>query len=121
MIEREIPTVMRARLTRGCMNAKGLVTGISQIATLAGIGSLAKKGIEVTGEDSTRFNIGFFSKYCKRKILYPRSELEKTKFVRARRKVLAIKSIFFTQIIMLASQKPMTDLFSENLLNVAVL
>ena len=41
--------------------------------------------------------------------------------VRARRKVLAIKYIFFTQIIMLVSQKPMTDLFSENLHNGAVL
>lgn len=69
-----------------------LVTDASERAALAVIRSLGRKGIEVTAGDSTRFNIGFFSKYCKQKILYPPPELEKSKFVKAMLKLVRDES-----------------------------
>lgn len=63
--------------------AKVLVTDASRNASLAVIRSLGRKGIQVTAGDSTSFNTGFLSKYCKRGILYPSPETEKTKFVDA--------------------------------------
>lgn len=69
-----------------------LVTDASERAALAVIRSLGRKGIEVTAGDSTRFNIGFLSKYCKQKILYPPPELERTKFVKAMLKLVRNES-----------------------------
>lgn len=63
--------------------AKVLVTDASERAALAVIRSLGKKNIEVAAGDSTRFSMGFTSKYCKQRILYPSPETEKTKFARA--------------------------------------
>lgn len=71
---------------------KVLVTDASERAALAVIRSLGRKGIEVTAGDSTRFNIGFFSKYCKQKILYPPPELEKSKFVKTMLKLVRDES-----------------------------
>lgn len=79
-----------------------LVTDASERAALAVIRSLGKKNIEVTAADSTKFNIGFLSKYCKQKILYPPPELEKTKFVKAMLKLIRDES--FDLLI------PITDL-----------
>jgi len=62
---------------------KVLVTDASERAALAVIRSLGRKGIEVTAGDSVRFSMGFFSKYSKRRILYPPPEIEKTRFVKA--------------------------------------
>ena len=69
-----------------------LVTDASERAALAVIRSLGKKNIEVTAGDSARFNIGFFSKYCKKRILYPPPELEKTKFTRTMLKLVRDES-----------------------------
>lgn len=48
---------------------------------LAIIRSLGKKGIEVIAADSTYFNAGFLSKYCRRRIVYPPPEKTKTGFL----------------------------------------
>ena len=79
-----------------------LVTDASERAALAVIRSLGKKHIEVTAGDSTRFNIGFLSKYCKNRVQYPPPELEKTKFVKAMLKLVREES--FDVLI------PITDL-----------
>jgi len=71
---------------------KVLVTDASERAALAVIRSLGKKKIEVTAGDSTRFNIGFLSKYCKQRILYPPPEMERTKFVKAMLKLVRDES-----------------------------
>lgn len=62
---------------------KVLVTDASERAALAVIRSLGRKNIEVAAGDSTRFSMGFMSKYCRQRILYPSPETEKTKFARA--------------------------------------
>lgn len=62
---------------------KVLVTDASERAALAVIRSLGRRNIEVTAADSTRFSMGFMSKYCKQRILYPSPETEKTRFARA--------------------------------------
>ncbi|MCW3986027.1 MAG: ATP-grasp domain-containing protein [Candidatus Bathyarchaeota archaeon] len=63
--------------------SKVLVTDASKREALAIIRSLGKKGIEVTAADSTCFNIGFLSRYCKHRVLYSPPEKSKTKFVRS--------------------------------------
>lgn len=63
--------------------AKVLVTDASERAALAVIRSLGRKNIEVAAGDSSRFSMGFMSKYCKQRILYPSPETEKTKYARA--------------------------------------
>ncbi len=50
---------------------KVLVTDAQMRNSLAIIRSLGSKGLEVTGAEETRFATGFFSKYCKNKIVYP--------------------------------------------------
>lgn len=72
--------------------AKVFVTDASERAALAVIRSLGKKRIDVTAGDSARFNIGFLSKYCKQKILYPSAELQKTRFVQALLKLVRDES-----------------------------
>lgn len=69
-----------------------LVTDASERAALAVIRSLGKKNIEVTAGDNARFNIGFFSKYCKKRVLYPPPELEKMKFTRTMLKLVRDES-----------------------------
>ncbi len=69
-----------------------LVTDASERAALAVIRSLGKKNIEVIAGDSTRFNVGFLSKYCKQKVLYPPPLLRKTKFTRALLKLVRDES-----------------------------
>lgn len=71
---------------------KVLVTDASERAALSVIRSLGRKGIKVTAGDSTKFNIGFFSKYCKQRILYPSPELEKTKFTKTMLKLVRDES-----------------------------
>lgn len=81
---------------------KVFVTDASERAALAVIRSLGRKNIEVTAGDSTRFNMGFLSKYCKQRILYPPPEREKTRFAKAILKL--IKDDSFDLLI------PITDL-----------
>lgn len=69
-----------------------LVTDASERASLAVIRSLGKRRIEVSAGDSTRFNIGFLSRYCKQKLLYPTPELQKTRFVKAMLNLVKRKS-----------------------------
>jgi len=47
------------------------VTDSDARQVLAIIRSLGKKGIKVTGGEYKKLSIGFFSKYCDRKVLYP--------------------------------------------------
>lgn len=61
---------------------KVLVTDASKREALAIIRSLGGKGIEITAADSTCFNAGFLSKYCKHRVLYPPPERNKTEFIR---------------------------------------
>lgn len=61
--------------------AKVLVTDAQMRNSLAVIRSLGSKGIEVTGAEETRFATGFFSKYCKNKIVYPSPHKHPDKFV----------------------------------------
>lgn len=51
--------------------AKVLVTDAQMRNSLAIIRSLGRRGLEVTGAEETRFATGFFSNYCKNKIVYP--------------------------------------------------
>ena len=48
-----------------------LVTDAQMRSSLAVIRSLGKKGLDVTGAESTRFATGFFSKYCSERKVYP--------------------------------------------------
>lgn len=61
--------------------AKVLVTDAQMRNSLAIIRSLGSKGIEVTSAEETRFATGFFSKYCKNKIVYPNPHKHPDKFV----------------------------------------
>jgi len=60
---------------------KVLVTDASDRAALAVIRSLGKKGIEVTAAESSSFNAGFLSRYCKHRALYAPPQRSKKKFV----------------------------------------
>ncbi len=60
---------------------KVIVTDASERAALAVIRSLGKRGIEVIAADSINFNMGFLSKYCKRRIVYPSPLKNKGGFV----------------------------------------
>ncbi|MFC2066159.1 ATP-grasp domain-containing protein [Chloroflexota bacterium] len=50
---------------------KVLVTDAQIRNSLAIIRSLGKRGLEVTGAEETRFATSFFSRYCRRRIIYP--------------------------------------------------
>jgi len=50
---------------------KVFVTDAGLRNTVAVMRSLGKKGIEVTGGEELGFSIGFCSKYCKKKVIYP--------------------------------------------------
>lgn len=60
--------------------AKVLVTDALMRNSLAIIRSLGKRGLEVTGAEETRFATGFFSRYCKNKIVYPSPDKYPDKF-----------------------------------------
>ncbi|MEM2915579.1 MAG: ATP-grasp domain-containing protein, partial [Candidatus Bathyarchaeia archaeon] len=60
---------------------KVIVTDSSERAALAVIRSLGRKNIEVLAADSKRFNAGFLSKYCSRRMIYPSPQKNKTEFV----------------------------------------
>ncbi|MBA7616773.1 D-alanine--D-alanine ligase [subsurface metagenome] len=61
---------------------KVLVTDAQMRNSLAIIRSLGKNGLEVTGAEETRFATGFFSRYCKHKIVYPGSHKYPDGFVK---------------------------------------
>ena len=50
---------------------KVLVTDAQMRNSLAIIRSLGRRGLEVIGAEETRFATGFFSRYCRGKIIYP--------------------------------------------------
>jgi len=50
---------------------KVFVTDAGLRNTVAAIRSLGKKGIQVVGGEDSPFAIGFFSKYCKKRVIYP--------------------------------------------------
>ena len=61
---------------------KVLVIDASERQALAVIRSLGMKGVEVVVADDSRFNLGFPSKYCKRKIMYPSPKKDYKRFLR---------------------------------------
>jgi len=63
------------------MKSKVLVTDAQMRNSLAVIRSLGNKGLEVTGAEETRFATGFFSKYCKNKLVYPSPHKYPDKFI----------------------------------------
>ncbi len=71
--------------------SKVLVTDASERASLAVIRSLGRRHINVWAGDSTSFNMGFLSKYCRQSILYPSPELGKTRFVKAMLKLVRVE------------------------------
>jgi predicted ATP-grasp superfamily ATP-dependent carboligase len=62
--------------------ANVFVTDSQMRSSLAVIRSLGKKGLHVTGGETTRFATGFFSKYCERTVVYPSPEKEENEFVK---------------------------------------
>lgn len=60
---------------------KVLVMDAQMRNSLAIIRSLSKRGLDVTAAESTRFATGFFSKYCKNRIVYPSSYEHPDEFV----------------------------------------
>jgi predicted ATP-grasp superfamily ATP-dependent carboligase len=62
---------------------KVIVTDSSERTALAVIRSLGRRGIEVVAADSISFNMGFLSKYCSRRIIYPLPQKNKSKFIDA--------------------------------------
>ncbi len=60
---------------------KALVTDAQMRNSLAIIRSLGRNGIEVTGAEDTRFATGFFSRYCKKRIVYPNPYKHPDEFV----------------------------------------
>jgi predicted ATP-grasp superfamily ATP-dependent carboligase len=63
--------------------SKVLVLDSSERAALAVIRSLGSKGIEVVAGDSKGANMGFLSKYCSHRLLYPDPRENKKKFIDA--------------------------------------
>jgi len=63
--------------------SKVIVTDSSERAALAVIRSLGSKGVDVVATDSTKFNVGFFSKYISCGFVYPSPLKNKEKFVNA--------------------------------------
>ncbi len=59
-----------------------LVTEAQLRHSLAVIRSLGRRGIYVAAADKTRFSTGFFSKYCKRRVVYTDPEKNEKKFIR---------------------------------------
>jgi predicted ATP-grasp superfamily ATP-dependent carboligase len=57
--------------TTSIMNSRVLVTEAQSRAGLSTIRSLGEKGIRVTAADHDRVALGFFSRYCSRKLHYP--------------------------------------------------
>jgi predicted ATP-grasp superfamily ATP-dependent carboligase len=51
-------------------------------SSLAVIRSLGKKDLNVIAGEKTRFATGFYSKYCKRRIVYPSPSLSSEKFIK---------------------------------------
>lgn len=62
-------------------NKDVLVTDGRWRNTLAVVRSLGRKGISVTCGDSTRFSCSLFSRYCKKRLLYPSPQIQPRKFV----------------------------------------
>ena len=62
---------------------KVLVLDASERSALAIIRSLGSKGIEVVAADSNRYAVGFFSKYCKARFLYPSPYEDKYLFIKS--------------------------------------
>jgi len=60
---------------------KVLVTDAQMRNSLAIIRSLGKRGLEVTGAEETLFATGFFSKYCRNKLVYPSPNEHPNEFV----------------------------------------
>lgn len=57
------------------------ITDAEQRKAIPIVRSLGKKGIEVTAGGTSRLSPSFFSKYCKRKVIYPSPEKEPGNFV----------------------------------------
>ena len=57
------------------------VTDSQMRSSLAVIRSLGKKGLDVTAGEETRFATGGFSKYCKRRVVYPSPKNQSNEFV----------------------------------------
>jgi predicted ATP-grasp superfamily ATP-dependent carboligase len=53
------------------MASRVLVTNAQSRAGLSFIRSLGQSGIQVTAADDDRVSLGFFSRYCRRRLLYP--------------------------------------------------
>lgn len=64
------------------MAGKVLVTDAQMRSSLAVIRSLGKQGIEVFAGEETRFATSFFSKYCKKYVVYPSPKKDKDDFVK---------------------------------------
>jgi len=60
---------------------KVFVTDAQMRSSLAVIRSLGKKGLELTSGEETRFATGFFSKYCRRRLVYPSPKKSKEEFI----------------------------------------
>jgi len=70
------------------VSRKVIVCDAQMRSSLAVIRSLGKKEIEVTAGEETRFATGFFSKYCKHKVVYPSPKKNKEEFVNYLIKIL---------------------------------
>lgn len=68
--------------------SKVFVTDAQMRSSLAIIRSLGKRGLEVTAGEETRFATGFFSKYCKHKVVYPSPTKNRKEFENYLLKVL---------------------------------
>lgn len=64
------------------------VTDAQMRSSLAVIRSLGKKGLKVTAGEEIKFATGFFSKYCKQRMIYPSPQRNKKEFVNFLLKIL---------------------------------
>ncbi len=71
---------------------KVFVTDASYKHTLAAVRSLGRKQIEVIAGSSSRYAQAFYSKYCKKKLIYPPLE-EETRFIRVMDRLLKTEKV----------------------------
>lgn len=70
------------------MSGRVLVTDAQMRSSLSVIRSLGKRGLNVVAAEETRFATGFFSKYIKKRIVYPSPRKNQEKFIKFLRTVL---------------------------------
>lgn len=93
--------------------SKVLVTDAQMRSSLAVIRSLGKKGVYVIAGDETRFTTGFFSKYCKERVVYPSPTKYPDRFVEYLIQLIKLEQFDVIFPVADACLKPIMDNWEE--------